>query len=445
MLIASRSGRPPEICAPPARGPKKARRRVDLAGLEGAVLRAWRAGRDFAGLRQKRHAGLAGAYAHDQGRERLGAAKARHGQDQVAAGQVVLVHGGIEVPVVVDVGDGVRGAVKEQLLAGHAAHEPQGGSVVAHDGSPCACRVVGLGGQGSVVVAVDLDHAVFVDEHGPGREQVVHQMGGLLGHPVGEDLDLLTLGQADGVAVVQEALARAGNQRQAGVEHPGDAEPGAALGALEPGVAVAREVGALELADVEQLVPLVRAHHGETVAVVGHVAGVEPGKGLQDLGLGQAAGCLGHEVGALVEPGHDQLVDLAAQGVGPGVGHHKTLVGVGLELVELVHVVRAVPVFERGGDGGVGDVHERHVAVAGLLASGALAVLLEHGRGALDAGLEAHGVAQLAAALLVGLVHVGHVLGDEGVGDAYGHAILRKLGWQGLSGVPCASPRAVVL
>ena len=271
---------------------------------------------------------------------------------------------------------------------------------------------------------------------------MVHQVGGLFRHPVGEDLDILALGQAHGAAVVEEALARARGQRQAGVEHPGDAEPGAALGALEPGVLVAREVRALELADVEQLVPLVRADNGEAVGVVGHVAAVQLGKGLQDLGLGQALAVLDHHVGGLVQLGHDQLVDLAAQGVGPGIGHHQALVGVGLEFVELVHVVRAVPVLQGGGDAGVVHVHERYVAVAGLLARRALAVLLEHGRGALDLGLQAHGVAQLAAALLVGLVHIGHVLGDEGVGDAEGHAILRCCKVRGLPGVLCASPRA---
>ncbi len=59
------------------------------------------------------------------------------------------------------------------------------------------------------------------------------------------------------------------------------------------------------------------------------------------------------------------------------------------------------------------EVHERNIAVAGLLARGPLADFLKHALGTFHPGLEADGVAQLGTALLIGLLHLGSIFTDK--------------------------------
>ncbi len=241
--------------------------------------------------------------------------------------------------------------------------------------------------------------------------------------------DLGRRGMADRRLVEEVAVAQRAVLGQAAMRHPGGAEPALRLGALPGQLVRAHVLGVGEFLDGQQLAPLLPADDGEAVAVVRHVRIAERLEGEQHLGAGHAV-VVGlaniradRLVGGGIERRDDQLVGLAAEGIGAGIRHHRALVDVGLELVHPVDPVAGVVVLQEALDIGVVDVHHRHDAVARLGGGGAAADLLEDGGGAAHLGLAAHQRAQLAALALIGLLHFGLVLLDEGLVDGAGHGL----------------------
>lgn len=136
-----------------------------------------------------------------------------------------------------------------------------------------------------------------------------------------------------------------------------------------------------------------------------------------------------HLPGGQGRPGgsNDQRVHLAPDGRGPAPGQGPALVMLDLVFIQLVHIVRRVPVFQRGRGLAVVHIHGHHGGVAGFLRGLALADLRKLVRTADHAGARAHQVAQFAGPLLVGHKNFRFVLRDEGGGNVVRHIACSKV------------------
>ena len=238
---------------------------------------------------------------------------------------------------------------------------------------------------------------------------------------------------ADGGLVVPVAVANSGVLGQAGMGHPQGAQPLLGLGALPRQFVLAEIERVGEFLDLHQVRPLLPADDGVAFAVVGDVGVAQRLEGRQHLVLGEAGGAVLGVVGGLVELGDDQFVGLAAQRVGAGIGQHRALVVLDLQLVELIQPVAGIVVVQLAFHRAVVDVHHRHLAVAGLGAGGALADLLEDGDGTLDVVAHPDGVAQFGAHALIGGMDLVAILDGVGVDDTRGHDLFPSFRFDGRS------------
>jgi hypothetical protein len=182
--------------------------------------------------------------------------------------------------------------------------------------------------------------------------------------------------------------------------------------------------GVGELGNIQQLGPLLPADDREALAIVRHIGCTHHLEGCQHLRLSQTVSVGAGKIGGGVQRRDDQLVGLAAQGISAGIGDDLALVDVDLHLVQLVDPVAGIIVGQDTLDRGVVDRHHRHQAMTRLGRRRTLADLLERGGRAFHLALRAHGLAQFRAHPLIGLMHLGLELADEGLVNGYRHRLL---------------------
>ena len=117
----------------------------------------------------------------------------------------------------------------------------------------------------------------------------------------------------------------------------------------------------------QQFAPLFPAHDTKTLAVVGNIAVAEGLERLQDFIDRHADIAVNDDVcGGRCQRIDDQLIGLAAQRIGTGIGDDLTLVDIDLEFLNTINPVAGVIIGECDFDVGMIEIHHRHHAVGGF-------------------------------------------------------------------------------